>query len=392
MKCNLCSDECRLKLHDRKTYLTAWALRNQYRRTVGNIMSLSTRAASSLVAKLDESRNISRQKGILKFKGGAVQSISSKVEMSQELVIPVPPLRRSLSTRDEEKEQVLNLDVPVYDKNRQFTGLMKLKMDRKDRHVKAVNNFSAVLDGIAEELEKELLQLSLKMREHLENIDSKLVVRHKTIEDGSFLIDLNEKELFGIRKEVMGSVNQRSSTIEKFASDLDSLEKKRADKTGSELKRLVDSLISIAHQLPNDIEHIVENETFDLNNILTANRQSHSHLLQMLRKVQVTMEVETIQKWENGRLQWRGLRHEKALQDFRTHITGFDFTDPVDRKSFLQKVREGQTERHAKREAELQKLSYLTCEEIVSTSVRAIKDNFSSISEFEMAAIQVNQK
>ena len=352
-------------------------------------MSLSTRAASSLVAKLDESRDITRRKDVLKSKGGATHSISSKVEMSQELVIPVPPLRRSLSNRDEEKEQVLKLDVPVYDKNRQFTGLMKLKMDRKDRHLKAVNNFSVVLDGIAEELERELLQLSLKMREHLENIDSKLVIHHKTMEDGSCLIDLNEKELFAIRKEVMGTVNQRSSTLEKFASDLDSLEKKRADKTGSELKKLVDSLISIAHQLPNDIEHIVENETFDLNNILTANRQSHSHLLQMLRKVQVTMEVETIQKWENGRLKWRGLRHEKALKDFRIHITGFEFTDPVDRKAFLQKVREGQLERHVQRTAELHKLSCLTCEGIVSTSVRTIKDNFSSISELEMTAIQV---
>ena len=155
------------------------------------------------------------------------------------------------------------------------------------------------------------------------------------------------------------------------------------------MKKLVDSLISIAHQLPNDIEHIVENETFDLNNILTVNRQSHSHLLQMLRKVQVTIEVEAIQKWENARLKWRGLRHDKSLQDFRTHITGFDFTDPLDRKSFLQEVREGQMERNTQRNAQLQKLSLLTCEDIVSTSVRTIKESFTSISEFEMSAIQV---
>ena len=348
-------------------------------------MSSSSRAASALVGKLEESREVPK-KSLMKTKSTGVLSSS---KMSQEIATINPPIRRLQSGRDEEREQVLKLDVPVYDKNRSFTGLMKLKMDRKDRHVKAVDNFGSLLDGIAETLEKELLQISLKMREDIEVADAKLTSYHKTFDDDSYLIERCEKELLSLKKEVMGAVNRRAIVIDKFGSDLDSLEKKRAERTGSELKKLVDSLISIAHQLPNDIERIVENETFDLNNILTVNRQSHSHLLQMLKKVQVTKEVETLQKWENGREKWRQLRHDKALKDFHSHINGFDFTDPDDRKAFLVDVRNGQMDRHQRRLGEIKSLSDLTCDVITSGSVSNIKNNLAAISDAEMAAIQV---
>lgn len=348
-------------------------------------MSSSIRAAAAIADKVEESREVPR-KSLMKTKSTGVLSAP---KISQEVATINPPVRRLQSFRDEEKEQVLKLDVPVYDKNRSFTGLMKLKMDRKDRHVKAVDNFGSLLDGIAETLEKELLQLSLKMREDIEVADAKLTSYHKTFDDDSYLIERCEKELLSLRKEVMGAVNRRALVIDKFGSDLDSVEKKRAEKTGSELKKLVDSLISIAHQLPNDIERIVENETFDLNNILTVNRQSHSHLLQMLKKVQVTNEVETIQKWENGREKWRKLRHDKALKDFHSHINGFDFTDPDDRKAFLGDVRNGQMDRHQQRLLEIKSISALTCDVITSGGVTSIKNNLAAISDAEMSAIQV---
>ena len=263
----------------------------------------------------------------------------------QELSIYSPPPRPSMSARDEEMELVLKLDVPKYDKTREFQGLIKLKVDRKDRHNKAVDNFSSFLDNTAEELEKELLELSLKMREDLENIDENFQVYYKTLDDDDYLIVRSEEELLKTRAKSIENVEFRSSVIETYAEDLDYLEMKRADTTGSELQKLVDLLVGIAHQLPDEIEHIVENETFDLNNVLTANRQSHAHLLSLLRKMQVKIEAETMQRWENGRNKWRMIRHEKGLNDFRTHICSAEFEDPSDRQDFLRETRRGQTNR-----------------------------------------------
>ena len=57
------------------------------------------------------------------------------------------------------------------------------------------------------------------------------------------------------------------------------MEQGRAETVGSNLKILVDTLISISHILPDEIEKIVEQETFDLDIVLTNNRKSHTQLL-----------------------------------------------------------------------------------------------------------------
>ena len=90
-------------------------------------MSLATRAASSLVAKLEESRELSRNKTIRVGKGMR-QLQSSSTDDMQELVIYYPPTRPTLSALDEEKESVLNLHVPKYDKTREFHGLINASL------------------------------------------------------------------------------------------------------------------------------------------------------------------------------------------------------------------------------------------------------------------------
>jgi hypothetical protein len=302
-------------------------------------------------------------------------SITSKVAS----VTLYEPPRPAMSARDEELEQVLSLGIPEYDKKRQFPGIIKLKVDRQLRHTKAVDNFSSVLDNIAEELEKDVLRLSLTMRSDLDAIDEKFQAYFKTLEDSEFLIVKTEANLISILQKSKDQISSRNSVIETFALDLDILESKRADITGAELRKLVDSLIAIAHQLPDKIEHIVEDETFDLNNILTVNRQSHSQLMTMLRKLQVQLEVESVQRWENGRLQWRLLRHEKGLKDFHTHIDSAVFTDPYDRQAFLTNVRIGQASRYDERCEQLNALSMLTAENIKSSSVISTLGKFTGI-------------
>ena len=218
-------------------------------------MSLLSRAASSLVSKLDESRDMARTKTKGMKKGGGM-SMSGVDDDMTELAIYCPPPRPSMSTRNEDIESVLKLDVPKYDKTREFHGLIKLKLDRKDRHVKAIDDFSLLQDNISEDLERELLRLSLRLREELEEIDERFQAYYKIIDQYDYLIIKSENDLIIIRNESIQKIENRSSVIEKFAKELDSLEMKRADVTGSELRKLVDKLVSIAHNLPDEVEHI----------------------------------------------------------------------------------------------------------------------------------------
>jgi len=250
-------------------------------------MSLLSRAASSLVESLDKYKH---GEGT----GSKGSFVNNEHHQGTRQTISAPP-RPPLSTRDGEMEEVLKLDVPRYDNKRQFPGLAKLKIEKKERHNKALDDFGKLLDNISEELEQNVLQLSLEMRESLESSDASFQDYYRTLEDNQFLIVRSEPDLVTILGESRERVAQRSAIVESFASELDELEVKRADIAGAELKKLVDKLIGIAHQLPDEIEHIVENETFDLNKVLTANRESHAKLLVMLRKTQVShMHVPSI--------------------------------------------------------------------------------------------------
>ena len=84
------------------------------------------------------------------------------------LKVPPPP---QLSELEADIRSVLALNVPVIDKKRAFPGLERQKIEKKDRHVAAVDEFVLLLESISEDLEKEVLNVSRDIREKLELID-----------------------------------------------------------------------------------------------------------------------------------------------------------------------------------------------------------------------------
>lgn len=299
-----------------------------------------------------------------------------------------PPLQRRPLEEDIAAVKALESGVPTYDKDRTFPGLAQQKITKKDNHMKALDDFAKLLDRIAENLELDVLQVSREMRERVENIDASLSDWYKTLADTSFLVGQREIDLIHLLDDLKVIVNGRSNVLETFAESLDLLEVKRAETVGTELKLLVDRLIAIAHQLPNEIEKIVESETFDLNLVLTSNRKSHAQLMGVLRKRHVEVEVETLQRWENGRELWRQLRHQKGLADFDKHINSDEFQNPDDRQQYMSSVREGQIERHEKRLQLVSVLGGMTSAKIALDDVLSVQQKFTAISEQEIASIQ----
>jgi len=173
----------------------------------------------------------------------------------------------------------------------------------------------------------------------------------------------------------------------KFATDLDDTERLRADLAGKELKSLVDKLVAIAHQLPDDIEHIVESEAFELNSEIITNKKNHANTSGALRISHVQVEADGLQSWENSRLKWRQLRHEKALKDFEAQIHSAEFTDPVERQHFMQQVRGGQSLRRQQLQKLLGQLGQLSAENITSERVHKVSAEFLALQEQEDRAV-----
>jgi hypothetical protein len=355
-------------------------------------MSYNSRAESALVESIKQSRKLPRPKGfttnISNVTKGEEALDDEDSRMNDRLgTLPVPPLNNE-GDADIALVKSLEVNIPKFDKTRQFPGLIAQKIAKKDRHFKAIDDFAILLDKLAEGFEQDVLQFSRELKEKIEIVDADLQSTYKTFLDDKYLIVQSEQSLIDKLDVVKVVVSSRSDINENFGKCLDQLEIKRAEIVGKELKDLVDRLISIAHQLPNEIEKIVESETFDLNSVLTTNRKAHAELISILRKTQIEVEIETLQKWENSRNRWRQLRHEKAFKEFSSDMLSDRFSDPEDRNSFMKDTCDKQHERHEVRYENIKTLSNLNFSNITVDAVNSVKNNFTSLAEEEISAIQ----
>jgi hypothetical protein len=168
--------------------------------------------------------------------------------------LPAPP------TADDLAEQVrirLLPDKVTYDKTREFPGIAQQKLSRKDKHMKALDDYAKLLDKVSETLEQELLTSSRSMRDRLEEVDIEREEKHKQYRDDSFLIIRSEDDLIEELGSLKALLARRGNIVEDYAAEIDGLEAKRADILTREMKKLVDTLISIGRLFRNSLTVLV---------------------------------------------------------------------------------------------------------------------------------------
>ena len=198
------------------------------------------RAESDLVASLKASKKKNKRVEIN-------EDANELPEPPTDIVLPIEDYSSVPHHRDEDDETLVRqlADRPSYAKDREFPGITKQKLARKDKHMKALDDYAKLVDKISEALEQELLQSSRSMREKLDEVDAGREKKHTNYLDDQFLIVRSEDDLIDELGDLKTLIQNRSTIIEIFASELDGLESKRADTLTKELKLLVDKLIGI---------------------------------------------------------------------------------------------------------------------------------------------------
>lgn len=283
---------------------------------------------------------------------------------------------------------IKTIHVKNYDDKRSFDGIKILKIDKKDRHNQRLDKFAKFLDDTNEALTQRFLQLLRQNRESLEVIDENIQKHYHNLASDIFLLGHTEESLSLLLKDIKEVVAGRLLVIEQFSSGLEKIEADRAEIISAELKRLVDELVSIAHKLRDDIEHIVEAETYELNVEIIKNKAKNATLVGEFRVAQVKIDIESEKLWRNGKARWRQLMHDKALQEFLSEISSTAFTDPTDRREFLKSVQNGQLLRKRRVEEQLALLRQFTATSITSDEVSKVQNQFTAINMEEVDAIQ----
>lgn len=342
-------------------------------------MSLVSKAEVALINSLQKSRS--------SFKPPGGKRVAEAPAHESTANSP-PPIPAALSEEQEELRNVLTLEVPRFDKSKTFESLVKQKISKKDRHMGTLEEYSQFLDNLSEDVEQKVLALSREIREQLEMIDASLQQWYKTLVDDTFLVVKSEEEVSGLRRDIESVLAERSAALDSFAASLEGLEVDRASTVSSEIKRMLDKLIAIAFQLPNEIEYTIETEAFELNAVVTSNRKTHATLLGIMRGTQAEVEVEAVHRWEVCKKRWRVLRHEQALTQYHSHMQSPLFSDPADRQQFLTEFRAGQLSRHAERSKQLGALATLSADNISSTVVQTVQESLNILSEEESVSMQ----
>jgi hypothetical protein len=262
------------------------------------------------------------------------------------------------------------------------------KESKKDRHMNLTHSFSKFLEKINELTIQSVLLLRRTSREHLESCDIDLSKFILSISSDSYLLDKTENQLINKLEELKVKLTLRETSINTLQIDLDNTEIKKAQAISAELKTVVDKLIAIGHQLPDDIERFVENETFEINKEVISNRMEHTKFVSELRISHVKYEAEYLEKWEDIRRKWRNLRHEKALNIFRNDIQSDQYNNPLDRKQYMENFRQEQEKRRKVISSILNDFSSLQYTTMTIEQVTELQNKLTVCNEKELEAVQ----
>ena len=129
-----------------------------------------------------------------------------------------------------------------------------------------------------------------------------------------------------VYSQISALLDRRTSEVMGFGDNLENFERTRSSTLAAYLRVMVDTMATIALQLPQEIERIAEVEAFELNSVITGNRRAHAELMARMEKEDIMEKVKHRADWETRLSDWRQLRHDRGVREFHADISADNFT------------------------------------------------------------------
>lgn len=258
------------------------------------------------------------------------------------------------------------------DYGRTFKGLEEQQLRRKDKHDAALHQYQQQLAAFSEQLEEEVLARSRDVREALAQNDEQIEKLAATMRDDTFLLTLEMDAVKALSAEAHDMIARRREVVADFKDKLEGIELNRSRTIEGMLKELTRELTTIAHRLRPDIEEIVESEAFELNTVMTANRQTYAELTTRMEKQVIDKYTMLESEWATCMQQWRTLMHNRELERVLAQYSSPDVVDPPERNAYLQDLQVTRTQLLDSRKQLMEKLAVMDMASIASEEVKAI--------------------
>ena len=191
-----------------------------------------------------------------------------------------------------------------------------------------------------------------------------------------------------VYSQISALLDRRTSEVMGFGDNLENFERTRSSTLAAYLRVMVDTMATIALQLPQEIERIAEVEAFELNSVITGNRRAHAELMARMEKEDIMEKVKHRADWETRLSDWRQLRHDRGVREFHADISADNFTNPPGRVQTFEDFKDDQKKRHTARCDVLAKLGSLDNYTLASNTIDNIRVKFKALNAEELKAIK----
>ncbi|XP_065068754.1 coiled-coil domain-containing protein 180-like isoform X2 [Rhopilema esculentum] len=206
--------------------------------------------------------------------------------------------------------------------------LERIQLNRKERHDAIVSEMHEELALINSELEPQITEACVTVKEYLEQDQLEIMKVIKLLENNEDLVNFSLKDLDGLWKQVESHTQVRHSWVEELDLTLSAIETDRATLIEEVYKAYTQRLVRVAHLMPPDVHRLMEDECLGTNQTLLSNKRYCANLIKRLKMADMEKERKYYLHWKTRVEDWKSMKTEMAIEGFTALMTSSAMNDP----------------------------------------------------------------
>ncbi|XP_052220939.1 coiled-coil domain-containing protein 180-like isoform X2 [Dreissena polymorpha] len=206
----------------------------------------------------------------------------------------------------------------------------RIAASRKERHESTVDEMQQELSLINAEMEPRISEACSGLLQRLEEDDKEIARKLARIETDKDLLSFSLNALNNLWADIQAHSEQRQSWIVSLDDSLKKVEDDRMEMIRQVFKDYAKTLEKIAHILAPDLQRFLDKESQMINQTVLSNRRAYGDLYVRLMSSDIERERAQNNVWRRRVDDWKILKTELAIEQFRTFMEADRVVSPVE--------------------------------------------------------------
>lgn len=214
---------------------------------------------------------------------------------------------------------------------------------RESRHEVALQDYEKEMDTLAEECQQKTQEASSRMKGRVDEASDRADALLDPLEKNTEKLGgKTEEQVRGVMTALERVTARRRQDISEFEAELFGIDNDRKERSVLLLRGLAEALTAAAHNVPGEIERLVEKKTLDLDAVLLENQKAVKVLTSKLLVQTLEASKANKHRWHEGLVLWKQKRHRHTVELCMQRICSSEFEQPAGMVDLLGTVKDQQ--------------------------------------------------